>query len=116
MTENVPQLKQDVEQAKLRQELILKAKPVWDECQKLEREIIPELKSKKAELEEKIEQLNEETENLTMIVSELDTNVGIASKCRSSVAVYEQMFKEVKKLENQVDRIESSRDQDAKGE
>ncbi|CAL8144103.1 unnamed protein product [Orchesella dallaii] len=114
MKENVPALRKDIESYKQQQQRVLKVKPVWDECQRIEKETIPSLKNKKQELESKVRELQDEIEDISSTVSVLDTDAGLASKSRSDVALYEQCKREIKKINDQVDKLENSRDPEAR--
>ncbi|ODN01002.1 DNA repair protein RAD50 [Orchesella cincta] len=114
MKENVPTLKKEIESYKEQQQRALKVKPVWDECQRLEKETIPSLKNKKQELEAKVRELQDEIEDITSTVSVLETDAALASKSRSDVALYEQCKREIKRLSDQIDKLENSRDPEAR--
>lgn len=114
MKQNVPEFKEQVETFKKRQQQVLKSKPIWDECQRLETEEIPRLKARKDELEETVEKLTDENDGLTMIVSEVETNVQTIQKNQSNVAVYENSRKEIKRFDDSIAKIEKHRDAEAK--
>jgi len=114
MKENVPSLTKEIERYKEKQQRVLNVKPIWDECKRIESEI-PNLENKKQDLEQQVRDLQDDIEDITSTVSVLETDATLASKSRSDVALYEQCQKELKKLNEQIEKLESSRDPDARG-
>lgn len=114
MTENKPRYKKEMEELKERQEKVLKSKPMWEECHRLETETLPTFKSKKMELDEKMENLKDNNEAANATLTALESDLTTINNCRSKVAVYEQCKTEVKRYEDQIAKIEKSRDPVAK--
>lgn len=113
MKQNVPKIQEKVEGLKKRQQQVLKSKPWWDQVQTLEQDI-PKLSAKKAELEETVEKLTDENEGMSMITSEIESRLQMLQKCKSGVALYEQCKREIKKIDDQIAKVEKQRDPEAK--
>jgi DNA repair exonuclease SbcCD ATPase subunit len=116
MQQNEPREKAEVEKLRKQQQDLIEVKPFWDEKTKLINEEIPSLKTKKTALEEKNVELKDVIENLNETIDVLSADKSIADKCVTDVVLFESSKKDIKKYEDQVEKLECSRDPKAKGQ
>jgi len=81
----------------------------------LENEKIPELKTKKHSLEQKIRELKDELDDIGDTVGVLENDHSIAVKCSKDSALFENVSKDVKKYEDNIAKLEKTRSQKALG-